>query len=111
MVNVRLNRIVLEQYEEKKLKQLRSEVVWRAVFWIEMFDEDGGLPIPDRFFLYVASDNYSDAPNDIIDIRQEQLDVLSVVNTVKKRLTDLSVKSWDDFYLKMAEEFIYDNDD
>ena len=110
-MKTRLNRIILDSYEINKPKRFGYYVAWLAVVRVEMYDMERKQAIPEDFYWVIASTNFNEKKSKGIEIfmRQEELDLLEIVNLVNARLSDFEPKTWDEFYAFMSKNFTYDD--
>lgn len=104
-MKARINRIILDNYEFKKKSKFAIEYKWHAIFWIECFDLDNQQVISDRFYFVVASNNNNE--KDLhVDLRQEELDIVEVYDTINKRFAKVALLTIDEFHSEMAKQFL-----
>lgn len=109
-MKIRLNKVILDTYETSKPTRFNYYISWKAIVRIEMYDVESNQIIPEYFYWVIVSNNFKEENKGLeIFMRQEQLDMLEIVNLVNVRLSSFEPDSWDNFFKYMSENFIYED--
>ncbi len=118
MVKVRLVDVFVEhQKKDIREKEFGKEGKrWWALVALQLYDEISEQQVAEWFYLFVCSKRCLEKPfkkmpamaNKYLVV-QEKFNIENIKKIAKEKLSKVSAKDWDEFYVQMEKEFLHED--